>query len=73
MKFKSEHAPDYSKVGAAAVILSRAFYKRRPLGLNVQFMSDDGTLDEWSFADNPRRDAFTKSLKAQGRAFALSE
>ena len=37
------------------------------LGLNVRFLREDGTPDEFSFADPARAEAFRASLQRQGR------
>lgn len=39
-------------------------------GLLVQFVREDGTLDEWSFRDEARRDEFISGLTARGVDFA---
>jgi hypothetical protein len=62
MKFDHTHTPDHSSFGAAAKSVSAVFYRRRAEGLNVQFIADNGSLDEWSFADVSRRDAFISGL-----------
>lgn len=46
--------------------------RRRGLGLNVQFMKDDGTRDEWSFSTIERRDAFIRGLEREGKTYAIS-
>lgn len=55
-----------------AAAKDRLFYSRRPLGLNVQFIREDGLRDEWSFADVSRRDNFVASLVRRGVPHAVS-
>jgi hypothetical protein len=63
MKFDRTHTPDRSNLSPiTAKMMDRVFYRRRDEGLNVQFIADDGSLDEWSFADISRRDAFISGL-----------
>lgn len=41
--------------------------KREAQGLNVHFLREDGTPDNFSFATEERANAFRESLKRQGR------
>jgi hypothetical protein len=52
-------------------IVEPVFLKRRALGLSVQFMTEEGNLDEWQFADVETRDRFIANQLA-GKPFALS-
>ena len=40
--------------------------RREPLGLNVRFLREDGTPDEWSWRDTEGADRFRASLRRQG-------
>lgn len=55
-----------------AAAMNRIFFARRPLGLNVQFVTLDGALDERSFATASARDSFTGLLASEGRDYAIS-
>jgi len=48
------------------------FYSRRALGLNVQFIRQDGDLDEMSFADMASRDAHITKMKRLGTEHVVS-
>lgn len=73
MNFDPTIAPVRSGLPPALAAKADAlFYARRPLGLNVQFIREDGARDEFSLADAARRDEFVSSLKRRGVAFAVS-
>ncbi len=73
MKFDASFHPSRSNLSPAiAAAMDRAFFARRPAGLNVQFLTEAGALDEWSFASAAQRDRFTDGLRADGRDFAVS-
>jgi hypothetical protein len=73
MKFDNSHKPDRSNLSpVTAKMMDKVFYRRRTEGLNVQFISDSGNLDEWSFADVTRRDAFIASLEKLDKDYATS-
>lgn len=57
---------------AIAAMMAKAFYSRRDAGLNVQFIREDGKLDEWSFANAESRDKFVAKLNRDGLEYALS-
>lgn len=40
--------------------------RREPLGLNVRFLRDDGTPDEFSFRDTVQADKFRAALRRRG-------
>ena len=48
------------------------FYTRRTHGLNVQFIRQDGDLDEMSFADMASRDAHITKMKRLGTEHVVS-
>lgn len=54
---------------AAVEATRRVIAERRAAGLAVQFVRDDGALDEWQFSTLAQRDAFTSRLPG---AFAIS-
>lgn len=73
MKFDANHKPNRANLSPTVVaMMDRAFYARRPAGLNVQFINEVGDLDEWSFASIDSRDQFLAGLQKQGRDFAVS-
>lgn len=73
MTFDSTFKPNRDGLAAPiAAAMDRVFYARRPLGLNVQWIRDDGQLDEWSLQDIARRDAFVAKLQRDGKSFAIS-
>ena len=73
MQFNSDFQPNRDGLPAAiAPMMDRAFYTRRAAGLNVQFIREDGALDEFSLATAERRDAFVAALQRQGKDYAIS-
>jgi len=58
---------------ALAAQKDRVFYARRPLGMNVQFIREDGLRDEWSFNSTDRAQAFAAGITAKGRPAVISE
>ncbi len=52
-----------------APVVEPIFLKRRALGLSVQFVKDDGALDEWQFNDVATRDRFIAKL---GKPYVIS-
>ena len=46
----------------------RAAREATGMGLNVRFLREDGTPDEFSFASVERAEAFRASLRRTGRA-----
>lgn len=60
------------ETGTTSVQAQRAFYLRRAKHLNVQFIRENGSLDEWSFAAVAQRDSFIASLSAKNQSFAVS-
>lgn len=73
MEFDHSFKPNRSGLPAAlAARMDVVFYARRAQGLNVQFIREDGALDEFSLSDHARVESFTQSLVRQGKAFAVS-
>lgn len=73
MKFDNAHKPNRDNLSeVVAKQMDAVFYARRAQGLNVQFVSASGKLDEWSFANAEQRDAFTAKLSADGKDYAVS-
>lgn len=56
----------------ALLLADRLFYQRRALGLNVQFVRQDGRLDEFSLATAERRNGFVAMLQRTGTDYAVS-
>ena len=59
--------------GPAAVIVKRKQEERRKHGLAVQFIKDDGSVDEWTFARPEYLKAFTDKLAAKGVQYITSQ
>lgn len=67
MQFDPAYKPNRDNLAPALVaMMDRVFYARRSQGLNVQWKREDGTLDEWSFADTERADAFLAKCERDG-------
>ncbi|MCY0148324.1 hypothetical protein OEG84_11530 [Hoeflea sp. G2-23] len=74
MQFDHTHKPNRDNLSpATATMMDRVFYRRRAEGLNVQFIGASGDLDEWSFNNAERRDAFVATLAKHGKAYAAAE
>jgi hypothetical protein len=73
MQFDYSHDPaDDPKLSpATAEMMRQTRAQWRRLGLSVQFLTDRGTLDEWSFRTAAARDAFIAQNLA-GKTYALS-
>jgi hypothetical protein len=72
MTFDHTYKPNRDNLTpATAMLMDRAFYARRVIGWNVQFMNE-GKRDEWSFNSAERAQAFANSLSARGLEFAFS-
>lgn len=72
MQFNPDHKPSRSGLDlSTAALMDRAFYRRRPLGLNVQF-DNLGKLDEWSFNSVEARENFITTLGRKGLSHAVS-
>lgn len=56
-----------------AAMRDRVFYSRRPKGMNVQFIREDGARDEWSFNSVERAEGFAASIIRQGRPAVISK
>jgi hypothetical protein len=71
--FDMSHKPNRENVTEeVAAMMDRAFYKRRPLGMNVQFINEDGLRDEWSFNSVERAEAFADKIRRSGLPVAIS-
>lgn len=47
-------------------LIDRARARNRANGLNVEWVREDGTVDEWSFSTAQRRDAFIRHCHRRG-------
>lgn len=69
-KFDQNHKPSRNGLSPEiAALMDRAFYSRRPLGFNVQFLTEDGQRDEWSFNNRASAERFANNLD---RPYAFS-
>lgn len=73
MEFDHSHDPanDPRLSPATAEMMRQTRNHWRRLGQSVQFISDRGTLDEWSFGTIKQRDAFIAKHLA-GKPYAIS-
>src|SRR5690606_33953324 len=72
LTFDHSHKPTRNGLpGPMAAMMDATFYKRRPIGLNVQFINN-GKLDEATFANAAERDAFVARLRGDSLPFAVS-
>ena len=73
MKFDHNNKPNRDNLSPAiAAMMDRAFYRNRANGFNVQFISESGVLDEWSFNSRDRAEAFADNLAKNGKQSAFS-
>lgn len=67
LKFDPSYKPHRDGLSPEiAAMMDRAWYRNRANGFNVQFIGETGKLDEWSFKDAERRDAFMNNLRRHG-------
>lgn len=73
MKFNPEYKPNRDNLSAHIVVMmDRVFYGRRALGMNVQFIREDGRLDEFSLESAERAQAFLAKCHRQGLDAVIS-
>ena len=73
MTFDATHKPKRDNLSPAiAAMMDRAWYRNRANGFNVQFIAESGKLDEWSFNNRDRAEAFAFGLEKRGIASAFS-
>lgn len=73
MQFNHDYKPNRDNLAPRMVeMMNRVFYSRRAQGMNVQFMRENETLDEWSFESAERAEKFAASLERKGVPHAIS-
>ncbi len=74
MQFDHAHKPHRDGLTPdIADLMDRAFYRNRANGFNVQYITDLGTLDEYSFNSRERAEAFAANLARHGHESAFSK
>lgn len=73
MQFDHNYKPNRDGLEPTiAAMMDRVFYARRSQGMNVQWKHENGTLDEWSFADMLRADQFLAKCQRDGLDAVIS-
>jgi hypothetical protein len=71
--FNPEYKPNRDNLAPHIVaLMDRAFYRNRANGFNVQFVNEAGRIDEWSFNNRERAEAFAANLARHDIASAFS-
>lgn len=74
MNFNPEYKPNRENLAPRMVeMMDRVFYSRRAQGMNVQFVREDGTLDEFSLESADRAQAFLAQCKRNGIDAVISK
>lgn len=73
MTFDHNKKPNRDNLNPAiAAMMDRTWYRNRANGFNVQFVNENGTLDEWSFNCRDRAEAFALNLNKRNIETAFS-